>query len=157
VSDLLAGNPLAQSQQVNSMEYIHESRILVTRVPEEARIEFLPRHFGRQMLIVERAVYAHLENLCADYNGGYWHYFDLSNGGCFMAPSEARGYSMRVEGNGFSGKLDAECAGIVATLFALSHLSMRFPNNERFAERFYQLRDFACEHPDGNLIMMAID
>jgi hypothetical protein len=34
---------------------------------------------------------------------------------------------------------------------------MRFPNNERFAERFHQLRDFACEHPDGNLIMAAID
>lgn len=42
-------------------------------------------------------------------------------------------------------------------LFALSHLSMHYPQIERLAERFYQLRDFACEHPDGNLIMAAID
>jgi hypothetical protein len=102
-------------------------------------------------------VYAHLENLCADYRGGYWNFLDLSNGGCYLAPSESRGYRILVEGNGFSGNLDAECAGIVATLFALSHLSMRFPSNGRLAERFHQLRDFACEHPDGNLIMAAID
>jgi hypothetical protein len=157
VSLLLAGNPPAQSQQVNSMEHIEAARIVVTRVPDAERINFLPRHFGRQMLIVERAVFAHLENLCADYRGGYWNFLELSNGGCYLAPSEARGYRILVEGNGFSGNLDADCAGIVATLFALSHLSMRFPNNERFAERFHQLRDFACEHPDGNLIMAAID
>ncbi len=139
------------------MEYIKGSRIIVTLVPDAQRLEFLPRHFGRQMLTVERAVYAHLGNLCVDYSGGLWDYLDLSNGGCYMAPHESRGYPIRVDGNGFSGKLDAECAGIVATLFALSHLAMRFPNNERLPARFYQLRNFACEHPDANLIMAAID
>jgi hypothetical protein len=27
----------------------------------------------------------------------------------------------------------------------------------QLADRFHQLRDFACEHPDGNLILAAID
>ena len=139
------------------MKYIDESRIQVSKVPDAQRLDFLPRHFGRQMLIAERAVYAHLGSLCPDYQGGYWDYFELSNGGCFMAPATSRGYRIIVEGNGFTGTLDAECAGIVATLFALSHLSMGYPRIERFAERFHQLRDFACEHPDGNLIFAAID
>ena len=139
------------------MEHKQASRIIVTCVPDAERLAFLPRHFGRQMLIVERAVYAHLGNLCADYRGGLWNFFDLSNGGCYLAPSESRGYQLLVEGNGFCGKFDAECAGIVATLFALSHLSIRFPDQDRLAERFYQLRNFACEHPDGNLILAAID
>ncbi len=139
------------------MNYVNESRIQVRTVPDAERLDFLPRHFGRQMLLVERTVYAHLENLSPDYRGGYWDYLDLSNGGCFMAPAEPRGYRIEVEGNGFRGKLDAECAGIVATLFALSHLSMKYVHIERLAERFHQLRDFACEHPDGNLILAAID
>jgi hypothetical protein len=139
------------------MELIKEARILVTGVPDAQRIEFLPRHFGRHMLTVEREVYARLGSLCADYRGGYWNFLTLSNGGCYLAPSESRGYRILVEGNGFAGNVDADCAGIIATLFALSHLSMRFPSHERLAERFHQLRDFACEHPDGNLIMAAID
>jgi hypothetical protein len=72
---------------------------------------------------------------------------DLSNGGCYLAPSNPRGYRIIVEGNGFSGNLDAQCAGIVATLFVLSHLSMRFPNVDSIARHFHQLRDFACGHP----------
>jgi hypothetical protein len=139
------------------MEHIEETRIVATRVPESKRIEFLPRHFGRHMLIIERAVYTHLERLCADYKGGFWDFVDLSNGGCYLAPREARGYRILVEGNGFAGNFDAECAGIVATLFALSRVSMQYPSVERIADRFYQLRDFACQHPDGNLILAAID
>ena len=139
------------------MNTINESRIQVRKVPDAERLEFLPRHFGRQMLTVERAVYAHLGNLSPGYKGGYWDYYDLSNGGCFMAPSSPGGYRIKVDGNGFQGKLDAECAGIVATLFALSHLSMAYPHVQRLAERFHQLRDFACEHPDANLILAAID
>jgi hypothetical protein len=139
------------------MNSIDESRIQVSRVPDAGRLDFLPRHFGRHMLVVERAVYAHLAQLCPDYHGGYWEYLELSNGGCFMAPAAHQSYRILVEGNGFTGKLDAECAGIVATLFTLSHLSMAHPTIERWAERFHQLRDFACEHPDGNLNLAAID
>ena len=57
------------------MEHIKESRIVVTGAPDAERIAFLPRHFGPQMLIVERAVYAHLGNLCVDYRGGHWDFF----------------------------------------------------------------------------------
>jgi hypothetical protein len=139
------------------MNTVNESRIEVRKVPDTERLQFLPRHFGRQMLLVERTVYAHLEHLSIDYRGGFWDYYELSNGGCFMKPERHGGYRMEVEGNGFRGKLDAECAGIVAMLFALSHLSMGYPTLERLAERYHQLHAFACEHPDANLILAAID
>jgi len=139
------------------MEHNEQKRIVATRVPDGKRIGFFPRYFGRHMLLVENYVYAHLSRLCADYRGGLWDYVDLSNGGCYITPSAPRGYTIVVDGNGFTGRLDAECAGVVATLFALSHLSMRFPGVETFARRFHQLRDFACEHPDGNLVLAAID
>jgi hypothetical protein len=34
---------------------------------------------------------------CADYQGGYWYYFDLSNGGCYMAPGTPMGYRTRTK------------------------------------------------------------
>jgi hypothetical protein len=139
------------------MENSTDSIIVATLVPEAQRLQFLPRHFGSYMMVFERALYTQLHELCADYNGGFWNFYDLSNGGCYLAPSQPRGYRIIVSGNGFEGNLDAESAGIVATLFTLSHLSMSFPRVERYAERFYQLRDFACEYPDANLILAAID
>jgi hypothetical protein len=69
------------------------------------------------------------------------------------SPIASRGYRLVVAGNGFCGSLDTECAGIVVTLFSMSHLSMRFSGIEPFARRFHQLRDFACDHPDGDLIL----
>jgi hypothetical protein len=44
-----------------------------------------------------------------------------------------------------------------ATLVGFSHVSMYYRRFVRLADRFHQLRDFVCEHPDGNLILAAID
>jgi hypothetical protein len=153
-----AGNVACiNSTGFTTMDTSNESPIIATQVPEGQRLHFLPRHFGSQMMIFEHALYSQLSDLCADYQGGLWNFYDLSNGGCFLAPSEHKGYRISVEGNGFEGRLDAEGAGIVATLFTLSHLSMRYPAFERYAERFYQLREFALDYPDAKLIMAAID
>jgi Antirestriction protein len=139
------------------MDNSADLNIVASLIPEGERLEFLPRHFGLHMMVFERALYGQLRMLCSDYDGGFWDFYDLSNGGCYLAPSRPNGYRIIVSGNGFEGNLDADSTGIVATLFALSHSSMKFPQVERYAERFYQLRDFACLHPDGNLIMAAID
>jgi hypothetical protein len=84
-----------------------------------------------------------------------WTFHDLSNGGCFMAP---RGPSLGIVApNGFDETMDAESAGIVATLYALSALSFKYPAVDVFATRFHQLRDFALEHAKAGAILEAID
>jgi hypothetical protein len=59
--------------------------------------------------------------------------------------------------NGFSGKVSAETAGIIATLYALSELSFQYPTQDRFATRFHQLRAYALDHPQVEAIFAAID
>ena len=50
----------------------HEQQsIVATLVPEEERLDFLPRHFGRHMLIVENSLYSQFAKLCPTYTGGY--------------------------------------------------------------------------------------
>lgn len=129
--------------------------ITSTVVPEGYRLGFLPRHFGNLMSAVESDVYGHMLNLAADYTGGYWEFVDLSNGGCFMCPTQQ---DLRIVApNGFGATVSGEVAGIIATLYALSHLSFEYPETDRLATAFHQLREFALEHAHANDILAAIN
>ena len=125
------------------------------QVTDEARIETLPRHSGRYMLAVEDADYRFMRQLAKDYSGGYWRFYELSNGGFYMAP-ECEPLVLQVQGNGYAGRRSAEAAGITACLFAFSHLSFRIPD-EVISGLYYQLRDFALEHAEASAILAAID
>ena len=104
---------------------------------------------------VEPAVFGHMGNLCTLYRGGYWDFFDLSNGGCYLAPSCGT-YALAAP-NGFEATVDANVGGLIATLYAFSHLAFKFESVEVFAERFHQLREFALEHAESRTIIAAID
>ncbi len=107
------------------------------------------------MIVVETAVYDHLGNLSPDYDSGYWEFYDLSNGGCFMRPSQE---SYRIEApNGYEATVNGEVAGIIATLYALSHLSFQYRSTESLATAFHQLREFALEHARADVILAALD
>ena len=133
--------------------------IIATRVQDENRLDFLPRHFGRHMLTMERYLYSQCANLCPTYRGGFWHYYDLSNGGCYLAPSHET-YLLVHDGNYFDATVSGDAAGIIVSLFTFSQLSFIFeadPLGPRIAEYFHLLRDFASTHPEASLIFRAID
>lgn len=129
--------------------------ITAARVPDEERMNTLPRHFGRHLLSVENAIYAWLRELSGEYSGGYWHFYELSNGGFYMAP-QCESLQLRVDGNGYDGRMSGDAAGIVACLFALSHLSFRIPN-DMLSRHFHQLLEFAAEHREASAIIAATD
>jgi hypothetical protein len=140
---------------MNSVINIPATSISTRQVPDDARINILPRHFGKHMMVLENSVYDFMHQLCERYRGGYWHYFELSNGGFYMAPNQNTMY-LCVEGNGFSGEMSADAAGITVCLFAYSHLSFRY-TDEVFARHYHSLRDFAMDHAEAGLIAAAID
>ena len=133
------------------------SYIVATAVPHHLRLRFLPHHFGRSMMRVESEIFTQMGDLCADYAGAFWEFYNLSNGGCYMAPQSAERVAISVDGNGYQGTVSADAAGIIATLFALSHLSMRYPTDWRMSERFHQLREYAQQHGEAAHIFAAID
>ncbi|WP_454875100.1 antirestriction protein [Paraburkholderia xenovorans] len=130
--------------------------IVGTIEPEASRCQFLPSHFGRHMMVGEALVYSWLDRLSIDYNGGVWDFYSLSNGGFYMAPSGDKRFNIDVSGNGFSGEMSADAAGIVASLFGLCHLANRF-GDDKSINQYHWLRDFAIEHAEAGLIMRAID
>jgi len=131
--------------------------VMATRVPDADRLDFLPTFFGtRLMMRGEAMVYDWMGQLCADYTGGFWNFWTLSNGGGYLAPSNVDPMKLRVDGNGFEGEMSADAAGIVATLFTLSQLSIQ-TQQDAIGDLFHALREFAGEHAEAALIFGAID
>jgi hypothetical protein len=131
-------------------------RIAAHLVLEEARIGTLPRHFGAQMMTVEHTVYHFMREFVAEYKGGFWDYYELGNGGFYMAP-KSDPVKFNVHSNGFAGMLSADAAGITVCLFTFSHLSFQHPTEDLFSDHFYALREFAIDHREAELIVAAVD
>ena len=175
-----------QADQNNPQDIdINESdklRIQARVLKDQERMSFLPRLFGNYMMQGESYVFAWMQQLCPAYQGGFWDFVSLDNGGGFMmthravAQSRSRKYVREhggkkqvlvvVDSNGYEGWMSAEAAGIVATMFALSDLMMRASDpvthmlrekDEFLAERYYQLRAFAAQHEEIEEIFGAID
>lgn len=130
--------------------------IALLKVTESAKNNFLPRNFRNYMISVEHSVYNHMYRLSNDYVGGGWDYFDLANGGAYMAPQGGESYRVAEQNNHASAKLSSDAAGILATLWALNDLMCTLEEDWAI-EKYQALRDFAMEHKEGPLIMHMID
>lgn len=132
--------------------------VTAMRVPEIERLAFLPEFFGeRHMLKGEARVFDWAGRL-SRYNGGYWHFYRVSNGAFYMAPS-ALYTRLTIVGNGFNEVLTGDAAGIVFTLFALIHMAetVSATDRDRFIDLYWLLRDYVIEHVEHAKILAAID
>jgi len=129
-----------------------------TVVSDAARLEFLPNLFGRSLLIVaENAVYGFMEKLSPlDYAGGFWDFYEHNGHPLFLAPTSRDRFRICGHITGFQGEVSAEAAGIIATMFAFSHLSFQH-RSARLCEGYGRLYAYAADHPEAAEIFQAID
>lgn len=134
--------------------------IVCTPVPDEQRVTFWPLHFGSipQWITLEPTVFAWMDRLCADYSGGIWNFYTLSNGGAFMAPEAESDklWSLFNPLNGNGGNLSSEAASLAVCLITYSHHACR-TGCDAMTEHYYRLRDYALAHPECNAVMHIID
>lgn len=134
------------------------STIVASEVADEQRADFWPLHFGAipQWISLEPRIFAWLDRMCADYSGGIWNFYTLSNGGAFMAPDDETLCSLCNPLNGNSAEMSSEAAGTTVCLLAYSHHACR-TENDAMTEHYYRLRDYALNHPECRAIMRIID
>jgi len=130
--------------------------ITATLVKDNQRLAFLPKHLGSLMLKFEPLIFQILNNICETYDGGYWHFYELSNGGFYMAPDMDDLLPIFIDLNGYEGKVSADAAGIIASMFALNYLCNESAS-DKIIDQYYLLRDFASCHSEANSILQAID
>ncbi len=129
-----------------------------TLVPEDRREMFLPTLFGLPLLIVaENAVYSLMDRLSPqDYGGGFWNFYEIDGQPLFLAPTSKPRFRIESEITEYRGEVSAEAAGIIATLFAFSHLSFRF-ESDFLAQGYERLYGYLDRHPEASAIFQAID
>ena len=134
------------------------ARQSATIVPEERRQEFLPTLFSHSLLIVaENAVYSLMERLSPlDYGGGFWDFYEHEGKPLFLAPKSRSRFRITGEITGFQGEVSAKAAGIIATLFAFSHLSFQY-QSQHLSEGYGRLYAYSADHPEAAEIFHAID
>lgn len=134
--------------------------ITASVIPDELRIGFWPQHFGSipQWITLEPRIFAWMDRLCADYQGGIWNFSTLSNGGGFMAPESDHDekWTLFNSMNGNGAELTSEAAGMVACLMAYNHHAC-LTECDAMTEHYYRLRDYALNHPECSAIMHLID
>lgn len=141
------------------MPHSIESAIAITRVPDEQRLDFWFNHFGsvKGWATFEIVTFTTMGQFCEAYNGGYWEYCTLSNGGAFIYPDiseeELTLFNMH---NGNEATVSQEAAGIAVCLILYSIWSFQ-TESEVMCDRFYQLRDYALQHPESAAIFHLID
>lgn len=146
----------------NVIDCIDRGSITRVIVLEQARLDFWPQYFGAipQWVLLESQAFAWLDRLCDDYNGGFWDFYTLSNGGAFMAPDSDENsedkWSLFNPMNGNEAEVSAEAAGIIVCLLTYSHHACR-TENSAMIDHYYRLREYALVHPESGQILSIID
>lgn len=139
---------------------MNTSSKIITRklVVTNQRVKITAGLFGLAFpMRLEPAIFSIAGNLAAEYDGGYWEFYTLSNGGFYMAPASEEQFSVSSQ-NGYEGSMSADALGATACLFSFSLLSF---GDGAFAEvcagQYHLLREFALDHAEAGSIMQAID
>ena len=136
------------------------SLLTVTRqlVPEDQRMDVVDQLFGTAFpLQLEPVVYGITDRMAEGYDGGYWHFYTLSNGGFYMAPAEERIFHVKCQ-NMYEGDLSADALGITSCLYAYSNLSFSLSDIAReYARHYHLLREYSLEHAELSVILAATD
>jgi hypothetical protein len=134
----------------------HSSRIVPSVVPDDQRSAILPKKFPGMFLLFEANVYHYLHIFSDDYKSGYWEFVELSNGGFYMSLRSRSRYYLTISSNGYEGEMSADAASLVANLYTLCALANQH-QLDYLIEMYHALREYACEHPEADRILQAID
>lgn len=77
-------------------------------VEECDRLSFLPYLFGNDFLYAEAYVYALAKKMMPEYEGGFWHFIRLPDGGGYMMPDGDRFHMATLVDTGRVNLLDGQ-------------------------------------------------
>ena len=143
----------------NPMQY---AKSVTLNVEECDRLSFLPYLFGNDFLYAEAYVYALAQKMMPEYQGGFWHFIRLPDGGGYMMPDGDRFHLVNGE-NWFDRTVSADAAGIILTSLVINRqLWLYHDSGDAGLTHLYRMRDAQLWshiefHPECNAIYAALD
>lgn len=105
-----AGVPPEAHQRANFPHLEAIPQVIAQRIADKERLMFLPRFLEQHACRFETLVYLWMHRLVKNYEGGYWEFYTLSNGGFYMTISEQVVFEVIGNGNGFHGAMSSEAS-----------------------------------------------
>ena len=137
-----------------------ETPITATPLDDAQRMSVPARLFGVMFTTrIEPFIFGIARTLSKDYDGGYWEFYTLSNGGFYMAPAADEVFHVRC-GNGHEGTMSGDALGVTCCLYAYSHLSFAGPDAlaGECARQYHLLREYMLAgHAEAPAILAATD
>lgn len=131
--------------------------ILATPVPGKSRLATLPKKFPKHFQVYENRVFQFADRLIENYDGGYWEFIELDNGGFFMSLNVKNPLIVSSPfGNHFKDELSPEAGSIVVNLFVYAYLS-ETQNTDLFMDYYDKLIAYASQLVEWPKIRSAID
>ncbi|MGI3399772.1 antirestriction protein, partial [Providencia stuartii] len=97
---------------------------------------------------IEGDIFNMMAKCCQTYQGAFWEFSMLSNGGAFIWPDMLEpSLQMFNPHNGNEAELSPEATGIAVCLMVYSIWLFKTESSV-LIEYFYQLRDYAMQHPE---------
>ena len=153
-------NKETQSQISTDTDNLTTTPISKTQCVIGQRLYFLPHYLGRAHAVFQNCLFYLAKQLLEPYDGGYWEFYHLSNGGFVMTLDDNDTITVNSP-NGYSAEVDAETASIVVCLMTLSDLSFTLQADSdelhKVITSFHALRELALEHSSSNTILKLID
>ncbi len=131
-------------------ESARECPIYAVPLCDKDMLKSILKKFGKYAFQVEGYIFNQFRALCPEYDGGSWDFYEVSNGGWFMAPRDKENYTLMCAGNRYTGTVSAEAAGIIVCLYV-------YGNILQDADKYWDLREYAYQHPEVAEILAAID
>jgi hypothetical protein len=129
------------------------------RLSQSERSDHVDTLFGLAFPFqLEPYVFQMASDLSPNYRGGFWEFYALDNCGFYMAPESESPFTVLCR-NGFEGELSGDALGLVACLYAYSHLSFVSPKPAAttYARMYHRLREYVMEHAEVDAILQATD
>lgn len=118
-------------------------QIIASIVEESKRLSTLPYFFPHSYMLIENNVFDMAANL-SDYDGGYWEFVTLSNGGFFLYPRGEKIYRVVNNMNYADVNMDEESFGLTCTIIVMSLVSFHLYEKDK-------------NHPDLPFIIKNLD
>ncbi len=126
------------------------------------RGNILPHYIGSKFIIFEQNIYGYTDHFVEGYSGGFWQFYELSNGGFYMSVDCDKEVTFENPDNYFSEIMDADTMSIIINLYVTNHLAFKYhdSNDEAaaiFTRLYLHLLEYAKEQPNASTILRAID
>lgn len=141
------------------MQHAHSVNL---QVCEADRLSFLPYLFDGDFLRAEMQIYATADRYLSGYNGGFWHFIRLPNGGGYMAPDIDQ-VTLSNADNGFEKIISGDAAGIILTSLVINRRCWFHHDRgnagmvQMYIQREDQLKAYIDTHPERADIWRALD